>query len=336
MADPVKVAAVQAAPVYYNLEASLEKAIGLIGKAKEEGCALVAFGEAWLPGYPFHIWLGPAAWGMQYVEQYFDNAIAVDSPAFQRLCDAARDHGIMVAMGYAERDGSSLYLGQALISAEGEILQKRRKLKPTHVERTVFGEGYGCDLDVSDTAIGRVGSLCCWEHIQPLSKYAMFSQNEQIHIAGWPAFSLYREGAHALGMEVNMAVSQVYAVEGQCYVIAPTSVVDADALALLGQTPEMPPLLLPGGGSAAIFAPDGRRIGNRLEENEEGLVVAELDLGAIKIAKSIADPAGHYAKPEATQLLFNRSRPAAVLTGQDADRGRMPADPISQSSGETP
>lgn len=333
MTSPVKVAAVQAAPVYYDLDASLEKAIRYIAEAKAAGCDLVAFGEAWLPGYPFHIWLGAPAWGMQFVTRYFDNAIELGGAHFMRLRDAAREHGIMVAMGYAEREGASLYLGQALIASDGEVLQTRRKLKPTHVERTVFGEGYGDDLDVCDTRIGRVGSLCCWEHIQPLSKYAMFSQNEQIHIAGWPAFSLYRGGAHALGIEVNMSVSQVYAVEGQCFVVAPTSVVDADALAMLQQSPEMPPLLVKGGGSAAIFAPDGQRLGNQLAEDEEGLVIADLDFDQIKVAKSIADPAGHYAKPEATQLIHRRERLVPVMD-QAGIHGR-PADPAASMPDES-
>src|SRR5512143_4106641 len=141
MATPIKVAAVQAAPVFYDLAASVDKAIGLIGEAASQGCRLIAFGEAWLPGYPFHIWLGSPAWGMQYVERYFENSVSLDGPEFGRICAAARDAGIVVSIGYSERDKASLYLGQALISETGEVLQTRRKLKPTHVERTVFGEG---------------------------------------------------------------------------------------------------------------------------------------------------------------------------------------------------
>ena len=103
------------------------------------------------------------------------------------------------SFGYSEKAGGSLYIAQALIDDQGNTVQTRRKLKPTHVERTVFGEGDGSDLTVCETAIGNIGSLCCWEHLQPLSKYAMYSQNEQIHCAAWPSFSLYRGGAYALG-----------------------------------------------------------------------------------------------------------------------------------------
>jgi predicted amidohydrolase len=326
-----KVSAVQAAPVFYDLPGSVDKAIHLIGLAAAGGCRLVAFGEAWLPGYPFHIWLGSPAWGMQFVDRYVENSVRLDGPEFARICAAAREAGIIVSIGYSERDKGSLYLGQALISETGEVLQARRKLKPTHVERTVFGEGYGADLGVCDTSIGRIGSLCCWEHIQPLSKYALFSQDEQIHIAGWPAFALYRGGAHALGAEVNMAVSQVHAVEGQCFVIAATSVVDPATLALLQQTGDMPPLLVPGGGAATIFGPDGRKLSTDLGESEEGLVFAELDMSQIRLAKSIADPAGHYAKPDATQLLLHRERPSPVVV-RGGERPTFMPEPAPQAT----
>lgn len=309
----VKVAVVQAAPVLYNLDASLEKAIGIIANAAKQGCELVAFGEAWLSGYPFHIWLGPPAWGMQYVVPFFENALDLAGPQFAKLCAAASDNKIMVSMGYSERAGASLFLGQALISATGEVLQARRKLKPTHVERTVYGEGYGGDLGVVETPLGRMGQLCCWEHLQPLSKYAQYSQGEQIHIAAWPAFSVYRGAAFALGPEVNTAVAQVYAVEGQCFVLSPTSIVDAATLATLQQDQGGPPLLMAGGGAASIFAPDGQRMGNVIPETEEGLVIAELDFSAITIAKSVADPSGHYAKPEATQLVWHKTQRSAVI-----------------------
>ena len=131
----------------------------------------------------------------------------------------------MVVMGHSEKHGGSLYMGQWIIGPDGETIAQRRKLKPTHVERTVFGEGDGSDLAVHDTPLGRVGALCCWEHLQPLSKYAMYAQNEQVHIAAWPSFSLYRGGAYALGPEVNNAASRIYAVEGQCFVLAPCATV---------------------------------------------------------------------------------------------------------------
>ncbi|MFC3052006.1 carbon-nitrogen hydrolase family protein [Kordiimonas pumila] len=311
-----KAAAVQAAPVYYDLKASIKKAVGLIEEASKKGCSLIAFGEAWLPGYPFHIWLGAPAWSMQFTVPYFDNSLDLKSEDFAVLLKAAVDNSIMVSMGYSERCGGSLYLGQCLIGTDGKLIYARRKLKPTHVERTVYGEGYGSDLMVSDTGLGKVGMLCCWEHLQPLSKYTLYSQNEQIHIAGWPAFSLYRENAYALGKEVNMSASRVYAVEGQCFVIAASSVVTEGCLKMLHAETMVPDLLSLGGGSAMIFGPDGCELADYLPETAEGLIVADIDLNLIKYAKTVADPAGHYAKPEATRLLWNKAPLHAVETAE--------------------
>lgn len=322
--ERVRVAAVQAAPIYYDLNAGIDKAIGLAKEARDQGCDLVVFGEAWLPGYPFHIWLGPPAWSLQFTKTYFDNSLQLGSPEYQRLADAARALGIHIAIGYSERDQGSLYLGQCVIDDRGELAAARRKLKPTHVERTVFGEGYGKDLIVPETNLGKIGSLCCWEHLQPLSKYALYSQAEAIHIAAWPSFSLYREGAYALGAEVNMAASQVYAVEGQCFVVAASSVVDQRTLDFLQVDPVGPPLLQLGGGSSMIFGPDGRKLAAFLPETEEGLVVADLHMEQIIFAKAVADPAGHYAKPEVTRLYLDLRGQKAVMRVEDDSPLELP------------
>lgn len=303
----LKVAAVQAAPAFLDLDASIDKAVRLIGQAAEAGVNLVAFGETWIPGYPWWIWLDSPAGGMQFVQRYHDNSLAVGSAEFRRLADAAKKHHVWVSMGYSERAGGSLYMGQALFDDKGGVVQTRRKLKPTHVERTVFGEGDGSHLSVMETPIGNIGSLCCWEHLQPLTKYAMYSQNEQIHIGAWPSFSLYRGAAYALGAELNNAASQLYAAEGQCFVIAPCATVSKEMIEMLCTDDMKRHLLLPGGGFARIYGPDGSPLGTPLAEDEEGLVIADIDLGMISLAKSAADPVGHYARPDVTRLLLNKT-----------------------------
>lgn len=302
-----RAAAVQAAPVFLDLDASIDKAIDLIAQAAGEGAQLIAFPETWLPGYPWFIWLDSPAWGMQFIQRYHDHSLVYGSPQAERLAGAAKKHRIMVAMGLSEKYKGSLYMGQWIIGADGETVAMRRKLKPTHVERTVFGEGDGSDLSVFDTPLGRVGALCCWEHLQPLSKYAMYAQNEQVHIAAWPSFSLYRGGAHALGAEVNNAASQVYAVEGQCFVIAPCATVSPEMVQMLCTDEAKKQLLLQGGGFARIYAPDGQLMHAPLAETAEGLVYADLDIGMISLAKAAADPSGHYARPDVTRLLLDKT-----------------------------
>ena len=307
-----KVAVVQAAPVFLDLDATVEKGIALIEEAAGNGARLIGFPETWIPGYPWWIWLDSPIDGLRFVQRYHENSLRKDSPQLQKLRDVARENDIVVVMGASERDGGSLYIAQFFINSDGALLTVRRKLKPTHVERTVYGDGYGNNLNVYETELGRIGGLCCWEHLQPLSKYAMYAQNEQVHIGAWPAFSLYSGKAYSLGPELNMAVSSVYAAEGQCYFLAPCGVISEDIVELMVDTPAKRELLPPGGGHAMIFGPDGAPLCNYLEEAEEGLLYAEIDLGAIAIAKSFVDPAGHYSRPDVTRLLLNTSPVAPV------------------------
>jgi aliphatic nitrilase len=304
--QPYKVAVVQAAPVFMELDLTLDKGIALIEEAAAAGARLVAFPECWVPGYPWWAWLSAPAHNVKFFAPYHENSLVVGSPEFDRLRAAAEANKIFISMGASERDHGSLYMAQFLIDDCGQLIQARRKLKPTFVERTVFGEGDGSDLDVSTTSLGRIGQLNCWEHLQPLTKYAMFSLHEQVHIGAWPSFSCYPQ-AYSLGSELNTSVSRVYAAEGQCYVLAACALISEEMVELLAQTPEQRELIAAGGGYSRIFGPDGSDLCEPLSPEEEGILYADIDLGTIAIAKCFADPVGHYARPDVTQLLFNRS-----------------------------
>jgi len=313
MTGPVKVAAVQAAPVFMDLKGTVAKTISLIEQAGKDGVELLVFPETWLPGYPFWAWLGPPAWGMQFVQAYSQNSLEINSAEYRAIQVAAKDSKVHVMLGFSERYNNTLYIAQAFIGDEGETIFTRRKLKPTHVERTIFGNGDGSDFQVVDTSLGRVGGLCCWEHIQPLSKYVMFSDNEQIHCAAWPAFGLYAGIAYSLGHEVNMRASQIYALEGQCFVIASCALVTQDMVDSLCKTDDQRALLSTGGGYSKIFGPDGSQISEDLAPDQEGLVISEIDLSMIPLAKAAADPAGHYSRPDVVQVLLDRSKRTPVV-----------------------
>ena len=314
MTNQYKVAAVQAAPSFLDVDTGVQRAVQFIEQAAAQGCKLVVFPETWLPGYPNHIWLGPVAWGMQFVGRYFENSIEAGSDHDKAIAKAARDNNIQVSLGLSERAGGSLYIAQWHYGEDGELISRRRKLKPTHVERTVFGEGDGSDLQVNDTPLGRVGQLSCWEHLQPLLKYAMYAQDEQVHCAAWPNLALYEGGAYALGHQVNNAASMIYAVEGSCYVIAACALVSKEQQEMLCQGDPQKEALCPvGGGYTRIYAPDGQSIGSDLAHTEEGLVTADIDLSMIALAKAAADPAGHYSRPDVTRLMLNTKKQRQVM-----------------------
>jgi nitrilase len=313
MQQTVRVAAVQAESRVLDLAAGVDKVVTLIAEAAAGGAQLVAFPETFLPGYPWWIWLDSPAAGMQFVPRYMANSMTRDGAEMDRIRQAAAEHGTHVVLGFSERAGGSLYIAQATISDTGELIGVRRKLKPTHVERTVFGEGDGSDLQVHDTALGRVGALNCWEHLQPLTKYAMYSQGEEIHVAAWPSFSGYRGLANALGPEVNTAASLIYAVEGQTFVVAPCAVIGAATLDTFCDTDLKRQLLWLGGGFARIYGPDGSQLAQPLPETEEGILYADLHSDLIAIAKSVGDPVGHYSRPDVLRLLFNRNPAPQVV-----------------------
>jgi aliphatic nitrilase len=312
-----RVAAVQAEPVWLDADATVEKTIGLIEEAAAQDVALVAFPETWIPGYPLFLWLGPVAGQMPYIARYHANSPTVRGEHITAIRQAARRTGVTVALGYSEKDHGSLYMAQTLISPDGGVLLHRRKLKPTHVERSLFGESDGSHLKVVDTPLGRLGALNCWEHLQPLNKYAMYAQHEQVHIAAWPAFGLYKGIAYALGAEANLAATQTYALEGGCFVIAPTQVIGEHCIETFATTDEQRALLTAGAGSSRIYGPDGSPLGKPLDEHAEGLLVADIDLSLIDLAKNAADPAGHYAKADATRLLLDDRPKSAVVRPGD-------------------
>lgn len=157
-----KVAVVQAAPVWLDLDATVDKTIAYINEAAAHGARLIAFPETWIPGYPWHIWMGAPAWaiGRGFVQRYFDNSLSYDSPQAERIRQAVRKAKITVVLGLSERCGGSLYISQWFIGADGETIAQRRKLRPTHAERTVFGEGGRSRT--SRTSTSSAGSCRWW------------------------------------------------------------------------------------------------------------------------------------------------------------------------------
>lgn len=313
-----KAATVQAEPIWFDAAATVEKSIALIQEAARNNAEIIAFPEVFLPGYPYHIWLDSPFAGMgKFAVRYHEQSLPIDSPLIVRLRDAARTNKISVVMGFSERDGGTLYMSQIIINEKGHIVAHRRKLKPTHVERTVFGEGDGSDIAVYEMAVGRVGALNCWEHFQTLTKYAMYAMHEQLHIAAWPGMSLYQPEVYAFSAEAQSVATQMYAMEGQTFVLCATQVVTKAAHQFFCETPMHEKLIGYGGGFAQIYGPDGRALADRLASDAEGILYADINLAEIAMAKQAADPVGHYSRRDVFTLMFNDQPLGPVKRNKD-------------------
>ncbi|GKZ92559.1 hypothetical protein AnigIFM63604_011309 [Aspergillus niger] len=292
----VRVAVTQHEPVWLDLHATVDKTCRLIAEAAGNGAQLITFPECWLPGYPAWIWCRPVDMGL--FTTYLKNSLSYDSEHMRRICNAAAQHKITVVLGLSERDGNSLYIGQCTIDSTGKIVMRRRKMKPTHMERTVFGESSGRSLlNVADLPIGKVGALACWEHIQPLLKYHTMIQGEEIHVSAWPVLHPHMGGESLWGMsqEGGTGASQVYALESASFVLLTTAVLGPTCVKKMNLSPPWDTL---GGGASAVIAPDGRRLTEPLPANKEGFVYADLDLDMILTCRHFVDACGHYSRPD--------------------------------------
>ena len=301
-------AAVQAAPVYLDREATIEKACRLIEEAAAKGARLIVFPETWVPGYPFWVFGSLVVSGTLFT-RLFKNAVEIPSPATDALCRAAARAGAYVVIGINERDArfkGSLYNTLLYIDDEGQILGAHRKVMPTHAERTVWGMGDGSGLHVFDTSVGRLGGLICWEHEMPLVRYAMYSRGEQVHAAVWPAFSTQNH-------HIDFGCRQ-YAFEGGCFVVVAcgylTEALVPEELGIRGQA------ILDANGGSGIIGPDGEYLAGPLY-GKEGILYADVDLEQIVAQKHFLDITGHYSRPDVAQLLLHQeARPPVVTTGE--------------------
>jgi predicted amidohydrolase len=316
-------AAIQAAPVYLNREASIDKACSLIEQAGSLGASLAVFGETWVSGYAsFAAFSGHPAFG-DLLRKFVLNAVEVPSPATDALCRAARLAGTDVAIGIAERDsttGGSVYCTLLFIGREGKLLGKHRKLKPTMSERIVWGEGDGSSLRLYDRPYGRLGGLNCWEHQMVLPGYALISQGLQVHAAAWPGGSFTRQ-------EV---LSRAFAMQAAAYVVMSGGLLRVEDLpaALSELTIEHEGktrnLILPCDGGSGIIGPDGDYLAGPVY-NEETILTATGNTGTVMFQKMIADHAGHYTRPDVFDFRVNRTPKQAARFSERVESEQVDA-----------
>jgi nitrilase len=306
-----KIAVIQEPPVYLNLGKSMDRAVELIAQAAGQRCALVVFPEAWLPGYPTFVWrLAPGS-GMGKTDALYArllaNSVDRSKEGLRPLQEAAKEHGVVVVMGYQEVDGtgsgSTIFNSCAIIDADGRLANNHRKLMPTNPERMVWGFGDGSGLNVVDTAVGRIGTLICWENYMPLARYALYAQNIEIYVA--PTWD------HGVMWQATL---QHIAREGGCWVIGcATSLQASDIPDDLPYRDELFPnkdeWVNP--GDAVVYKPFGGMAAGPMHQ-EKGLLMAELDVAAVQASRRRFDVSGHYARPDVFKLQVNRTAMRAI------------------------
>lgn len=315
--ETLKVGLAQIAPVWLNKEKTIEKILSYISDAGDQGCELVAFGEAVLPGYPFWISLtNGTEWNSKVQKEihahYIKNAIQIEKGDLDAVCRMAKEKKIAIYLGgierAADRGGHSLYCSLIYIDNTGEIKSVHRKLQPTYDERLTWAPGDGNGLQVHPLKDFTVGGLNCWENWMPLPRTALYAQGENLHVAVWPGSKHNTED-----------ISRFIARESRSFVVSVSGLMRKEDFPdgtphldkILANAPDM----LADGGSC-IAGPDGEWI-LEPQSGGEGLYIETIDINRVFEERQNFDPSGHYSRPDVTKLVVNRERQSIIVDAKD-------------------
>jgi nitrilase len=318
-----KVAVVQASPVVFDRERTLEKLSALAREAAQQGAQLVLFPEAFVSAYPRGLDFGAVVGsrtdaGREDFRRYWESSVDIPGPAVDHLSRVARTNNIYLVVGVIERDAGSLYCSVLFFAPDGSFLGKHRKVMPTASERLVWGFGDGSTLPVFATPLGKLGAVICWENYMPLMRTAMYAKGIELYCA-----------PTADPRDSWLATVRHIAVEGRCFVLSCNQFqrrrdFPADYHSAFGDDPDA---VVCRGGSC-IVDPFGNFLAGPNTEGE-AILVAEIDLRQIVRGKYDFDVVGHYARPDIFQLHVDERPRRAVTTTNDASSAAVEFEPTA-------
>lgn len=322
-----KAAAVQAAPVFLNPGATIDKACSLIRQAAECGAELIVFPEVFVAGYPYWNWIYHPLRGSDWFTRLYRSSIEVDGPEVAQLCDAAHAMQVHVAIGINERGPKNLgamFNTNLLISPRDGVMNRQRKLVPTFAEKLSWAAGDGSGLRVTNTPLGPVGMLACGENTNTLARFALLAEGELIHIANFIAFPFVKEYDMPAAIRLRCGA---HAFEGKVFSIVSCSTMSEEIVNMLATTDEERRLLTGAPNAySAIFGPDGQIIGEPVID-VEGITYADIDLEACVRPKQFHDIIGHYNRADIFTLRIDRNPRSLLQPVQPT--GREPSDIVT-------
>ena len=313
MSQKVTVAAAHLAPVYLDAKATVDKTCEFIAKAARAGVKLVVFPESFIPGFPLWPALSAPIYNHDFFKRFAEQSLHVPGPEILKICTTAKVSQVMVSVGISEateRSVGCLWNSNLLIGADGSILNHHRKLVPTFFEKMIWANGDGAGLIVAETDIGRIGALICGENTNPLARYALIAQGEQIHISSyppiWPTHDPAANDRYDLASAIRIRAG-AHSFEAKVFNVVAAARLDKTAMSTLGELGKDAKRIIEGSpkGVSMILGPNGLPIAE-VNCDEDQLLIETIDLDECVIPKQFHDVVGYYNRFDIFGLSVNR------------------------------